>query len=1082
MKHMDTERHSSHWWQSPRIVAGIILLLGIMLSAKIALIDAEQRQVADRSRAVSELATVRARLEAVVNSVFSATSGLVNVINHQGGISPDLFNSLASQAIKAHPHIRNIAIAPGNTITMVYPLAGNEQALGLRYETIPEQYKTVQQAMRTGKPVLGGPFNLVQGGEGFILRAPVYSGRGDSSNGTPRYWGIASIVASIDAILDAGGVRSASDLEIVLRRNDDSGQPGALIWGSEEIFRRQPVSMQITVPGGEWRLAAVRKGGWPTVSAWRSPIFYAGLLNSLLLAGFAWTLASRHHRMKSENLRLQREIRERTRAEEQLRLSQQKYLNLFHMVPDMIGITRLSDGKLIEVNAGFETWTGWKSKEVLGRTTLELGLWDGETRARAIAIVREKGRLENFEFVLVTRSGEKRNAVMYLTPIEVDGEECLYFMAHDITELKLAQTNIENERSRLRILIQTIPALVWMKDADGIYLVCNSRFERFFGAGESEIIGKTDYDFVDSELADFFRANDRKAIEAGSPSINEEWVTYADDGHRELLETIKTPVQDAEGRLIGVLGIARDITEQRVAEDELKNERLRFKNLVDSVDGIVWEAEAATFTFTYVSRQAERLLGYPLEEWCRPGFWRNHLHPDDREWAYNYCSDHAARQEDHDLEYRFIAQDGRTVWLHDIVTVVGEEDQPRWLRGIMVDTTGKKLEETEKQKLEAQLRQAQKMEAIGRLAGGVAHDFNNKLAVILGYVEMAQRAGIASERYRTYLGQAMKAAGQARDITRQLLAFSRQELITPRVLDLNDVVRDSQQGLCRFIGEDIRFEIRLAEKLWTINMDPSQVDQVIMNLVVNARDAMADGGLLTIETGNITIDSVCMPENQDVTTGDYVQLTVSDTGCGMDHETQQHIFEPFYTTKEAGKGTGLGLATIYGIVTQNRGFVTVESRPGTGTTFRICFPRCDEPQVQNDAPEATVHLEHPTTILLVEDDISVRDMTAEILNDIGYNTLIAATPQEALDICSNALSKPELLLTDVIMPDMNGRELAQRIEEIIPGIRVLFMSGYTADIIDQKGVLGEGMNFIHKPFGWSDLHGKIQQILNERPG
>ncbi len=1080
MKQMGTERNSLHWWQSPWIVAGITLLLGIMISAKVSLIDAEQRQFADRSRAVSELATVRARLEAVVNSVFSATSGLVNVINHQGGISPDLFSSLAAQAIKAHPHIRNIAIAPDNTITMVYPLAGNEQALGLRYETLPEQYKTVQQAMLTKNPVLGGPFRLVQGGEGFILRAPVYSQRGTSANNVARYWGVVSIVAGIDAILDAGGVRSASDLELVLRRNDEYGRPGALIWGNEELFSRQPVSMLITIPGGEWRLAAVRKGGWPPVTAWESPIFYAGLLNSLLLAAFAWVLSSRHHRMKSENLRLQMEIRERTRAEEQQRLSQQKYLNLFHLVPDMIGITRLSDGKLIEVNAGFEDWTGWKSAEVIGRSTLELGLWDGETRARAVAIVRENGRLENFEFVLVTRSGEKRNAVMYLTPIEVDGEECLYFMAHDISELKQAQINIENERSRLRILIQTIPALVWMKDADGIYLVCNSRFERFFGAGESEIIGKTDYDFVDSELADFFRANDRKAIAAGSSSINEEWVTYADDGHRELLETIKTPVQDAGGELIGVLGIARDITEQRKAEDELKNERLRFKNLVDSVDGIVWEAEAATVTFTYVSRQAERLLGYPLEEWCRPGFWRNHLHPDDRDWAFGYCTDHAARQEDHDFEYRFIAQDGRTVWLHDIVTVVGEEGQPRWLRGIMVDTTGKKLEETEKQKLEAQLRQAQKMEAIGRLAGGVAHDFNNKLAVILGYVEMAQRAGIASERYRTYLGQVMKAAGQARDITRQLLAFSRQEMITPRVLDLNDVVRDSQQGLCRFIGEDIRFEISLAEKLWPINMDPGQVDQVIMNLVVNARDAMADGGLLTIETANVTVDKANTQANPDVTDGEYVQLTVSDTGCGMDHETQQHIFEPFYTTKEAGKGTGLGLATIYGIVIQNRGFVSVHSQPGIGTTFRICFPRCDEPQLQNETPEPSIHLDRPATVLLVEDDISVRDMTAEILNEIGYNTLIAATPGEALDICSNARNKPDLMLTDVIMPEMNGRELAQRIEAMIPGIRVLFMSGYTADIIDQKGVLGEGMNFIHKPFGWSDLHSRIQQILSEQ--
>ncbi|MSN25101.1 MAG: PAS domain S-box protein [Geobacter sp.] len=807
--------------------------------------------------------------------------------------------------------------------------------------------------------------------------------------------------------------------------------------------------------------------------------FNAGLLNSLLLAGLAWTFESRRQRMEHGNLSSQHEMHERAKTEEQLHLSQQKYLNIFHLLPDMVGITRMSDGKLIEVNKGFEVWTGWKAAEAIGRTTLELGLWDAEARARAMAIVKEKGRLEDLEFALVTKSGEKRSAVMYLTPIKVDGEDCLYFMVHDITTLKRAQITIENERNQLRTLLQTIPDLVWMKDAEGVYLACNTRFERFFGATEADILGKTDYDFVDAELADFFRKHDLMAIAAGSPSINEEWVTYADDGHRELLETIKTPVHDAEGRLIGVLGIARDITEHRQAEDELKNERLRFKNLVESVDGIVWEADAETFTFTYVSQQAERLLGYPVEDWYQAGFWAGHLHPEDRKWAPAFCADRTARREDHTFDYRFITLDGNIVWLHDIVTVVEEDGQPRWLRGVMVDTTGKKLEEAEKQKLEAQLRQAQKMEAVGRLAGGVAHDFNNKLAVILGYAEMAQRAGITSERYLNYLDQVMKASGQARDITRQLLAFSRQEVISPRVLDLNDVVRDSQQGLCRFIGEDIRFEVRLAEKLWPVNMDPSQIDQIIMNLVVNSRDAMVDGGLLMVETGNITIDKAYSNTNSDITAGDYVQLVVSDTGCGMNRETQQHIFEPFYTTKDAGKGTGLGLATIYGIVTQNKGFVNVYSEPGTGTTFRIYLPRCYEQQSKIETDERPIHLDRPTTILLVEDDQSVRDMTADILGEIGYNMLIATNPQEAVAICTLDQCKPDLLLTDVIMPDMNGRELASRIESLSPGIRVLFMSGYTADVISQKGILGEGLNFISKPFGRAAIHEKIQQILKE---
>lgn len=1078
MEKANADKNNSPFWIAPWFLASVTLVIGLLLSTKIAQYDVKHRSIDARSQTISELATVRARLEAVVNSVFSATSGLVNVVAHQGGIKPDLFTTLASLAIKSHPHIRNIAIAPDNIISMVYPPAGNERVIGLKYSTLPEQYKAVEQAMRSGEPVLSGPHRLVQGGDGLILRAPVFTSKNMLPGTPPRYWGVTSIVAKINDIMEAGGITSSQNLEIGLRRSQTDAYPEQLIWGDESVFTRQPVVMTVTIPGGSWQIAAVRKGGWPRSSIGTSLMFYLGALNSILLAGLAWTLASRHHRIRKENSELLNKIMERDLAKEQMLLSQQKYQNIFHMMPDMVGITRMADGKLVEVNRGFEEWTGWKADEVIGRTSIEIGLWDAETRARAVAIVREKGRLENFEFELGTMAGEKRTALMYLTTIDVDGEKCLYFMAQDITPLKQAHAILKKERSRLRILLQTIPALVWMKDPDGLYLNCNSRFERFFGASEAEILGKSDYDFVDTELADFFRANDLKAIAADKPSVNEEWVTYADDGHRELLETTKTPVRDTDGNLIGVLGIARDITEQRRIGDELKNERMRFRNLVDSVDSIVWEMDAEAMIFTYVSQQAVRLLGYPVEEWYRPGFWIDHLHAEDMEWASKFCLERTAMRQDHDFEYRFIASDGREVWLHDIVTVVAENGTPRWLRGIMVDTTAKKREEAEKLKLEGQLRQAQKMEAVGRLAGGVAHDFNNKLAVILGYGDMASRAGISSDRYRTYLDQIIKAANQSREITRQLLAFSRQEVISPRVLDINDVVKDSQKGLCRFIGEDVRFEVKLACKLWPVNIDPTQVDQIIMNLVVNARDAMENGGLLVVETRNISIDKAYSARHSEMEAGDYVQLSVSDTGCGMDKETQQHIFEPFYTTKVAGKGTGLGLATIYGIVNQNNGFVNVYSEQGTGTTFKIYFPRCDDPALPEQPVEAELLLHHPATILLVEDDESVRDITAEILREIGYTILIAQTPQNALEMCGRCREPIDLLLSDVIMPEMNGRELSQRVTELRPEIKVLFMSGYTADIINQKGILAEGLHFIQKPFDRIALHHKIQSILS----
>lgn len=1069
----------SAFWNGPWFLAGVTLILGFLLSFKVALIDADHHRNDARNKAISELAAIRAKLEAVANSVFSASSGLVHVINFQGGISPDLFNALASQTIRANPHIRIIALAPDNRVTMIYPVAGNEAVLGLRYQTVPEQYKAIERAMETRVPVLSGPVRLVQGRMSFVLRSPVFTSRDVPLGGKTRYWGVISVVAGVADIIEAGGVNASKGLEIGLRQDDKGATPNRMIWGDENIFNRQPVSMTVTIPGGAWQIAAVQRGGWPPVTATSSALLYVGFLNSILMAGFVWVLALRHLRVQGENRGLLREIEERTRAEEELRLSQQKYLNIFNLMPDMVGITRLADGKLMEVNRGFEVWTGWPASEAVGHTSIELGLWDKETRAKAVAIVRETGRLENYQFVLGTRSGEKRDALMYLTTIDVAGEACLYFMAHDITPLTQARTILENERSRLRILLQTIPALVWMKDPKGIYLACNSRFERFFGAREAEIIGKTDYDFVDAELAGFFREHDLKAMAADKPNINEEWITYADDGHRELLETIKTSVHDAEGHLIGVLGIARDITEHRRTEEELKNERIRFRNLVDSVDGIVWEADAETYTFTYVSQQAERLLGYPPEDWYHPDFWTTRLHPEDREWVEKYCAEQTMKQQDHDFEYRMIAKNGDTVWLHDIVAVVEEQGRPRWLRGIMVDTTGKKLEEEEKLKLEAQLRQAQKMEAIGRLAGGVAHDFNNKLAVILGYAEMANRAGNTSERYRDYLGQIIKAADQSREITRQLLAFSRQEVTSPRVIDLNDVIRDSQKGLCRFIGEDVRFELKLAPHLWAINMDPTQIDQIIMNLVVNARDAMENGGLLTIESQNVSIDKPGVAMHPEITAGDYVQMIVSDTGCGMDRETLQHIYEPFYTTKEAGKGTGLGLATIYGIVTQNSGFINVRSEPGLGTTFEIYFPRSNDPASTQQLPEAKLHLARPATILLVEDDAAVRDITAEILEEVGYSILIAATPQQALELVADNSTAIDLMLSDVIMPDMNGRELSRRIADLRPEIKVLFMSGYTSDIIDQKGIIAEGLHFVQKPFDRTSLLNKIVAILND---
>lgn len=1062
-------------------MAGLTLVLGLLLGFQFASLDMERRQSDIRSQAIHDLATVRARLEGGVNTVFSATSVLKEVIAHQGEISQELFTALSRQAIEGLPHIRNIAAAPDNIITLLYPLENNRQVLGLHYATRPDQYAVIQKAQQLRQPLFSGPHNLVQGGRGLIARVPVFTGADRPQEAEPRYWGVVSVVTDVDLLLGVGGVLSSETLEIGLRTVDDAGHAGVMIGGNESVFTRQPVSMEVAVPGGTWQLSAVVKGGWPVLAATASPLFFIGLLNSLLVAGFIQWLVARPYRIRVQNQQLRQQIADRIGAEEQLRLSEQKYASIFHLMPDMVGITRMADGTFLEINSSFTKIAGWELSDLLGRTSVEMGLWTAEARAKAVAIVKEKGRLENFEFMLGTKSGEQRNALMFLVPIKVRGEDCLFFIARDISELQEARNILESERARLRNLLQTLPALIWMKDPEGVYLFCNARFERLFGNSEASIIGKTDYDFVAKDIADLYRENDRKAIVTGQSSVNEEWITYADDGHRELVETIKTPLYGADGLLVGVLGVAWDITEKRRIEEELRQERTRFINLVDSVDGIVWESDAATFTFTYISKQAQRLLGYSADDWYREGFWQQHLHPDDRERVQAVAAACTARGEDHVLEYRLLTKGGDIKWVQDIVTVVAENGTPRWRRGILVNTTRRKEEEKEKRNLEAQLRQAQKMEAVGRLAGGVAHDFNNKLSVILGYADLTKDGNAPPDKTRGYLNQIIRAATQSRDITRQLLAFSRQEVIAPRVLNLNTLVKSVQKGLGRFIREDIRFEVRLAEGLWPINMDPTQIDQVIMNLIVNARDAMADGGLLIVETKNISLDTAFTEKHPELLcAGDYVQLTVSDTGCGMSPETLQHIFEPFYTTKETGKGTGLGLATVYGIVTQNKGLVLAESTLGSGSTFRVFLPRCgeDEPQEMVEDRAEPGQVRSSATILLVEDEETVRRMTTDILEQIGYTTLVATTPQEAIAICAKKETQIDLLLTDVIMPEMNGRELSRQIESMRPGIRVLFMSGYAADILPTEEATNADAHFIQKPFTMQTLLNKIEEQLH----
>ncbi|MDD4356093.1 MAG: PAS domain S-box protein [Smithellaceae bacterium] len=466
------------------------------------------------------------------------------------------------------------------------------------------------------------------------------------------------------------------------------------------------------------------------------------------------------------------------------------------------------------------------------------------------------------------------------------------------------------------------------------------------------------------------------------------------------------------------------------------------------------------------------LSGYSKQELEGKMKWEIFIHPDDLGKMKIY---HNTRRQRHrsappsSYEFRAVNRNGDVLDLMMSAAIIPDKKETIVS---MVDLSGKK-------NLESQLMQSQKMESVGQLAGGVAHDFNNMLSVIIGNAEIALNRVQNTDPVYKQLKQIMSAGMRSADLTRQLLAFARKQTVTPKILNLNDTVESMLKMLRRLIGEDINLVWLPGKMIWPVKMDPTQIDQIMANLCVNARDALKGVGKVTIETGTSSFDEAYCAYNVGFVPGDYILLSVSDTGCGMDKKTLDSIFDPFFTTKEVGQGTGLGLSTVYGIVKQNNGFINVYSEPGLGTTFKIFLPRYVGeivPIQKEDIAEPLVRGDE--VILLVEDEPTILEMTSIMLENLGYTVLTAVTPGDAIRLAGEYDSQIDLLLTDVVMPGMNGRDLAQNMMHFHPGIKHLFMSGYTADVIAHQDVLDEGINFIQKPFSAKGLADKVREVLS----
>jgi len=658
-------------------------------------------------------------------------------------------------------------------------------------------------------------------------------------------------------------------------------------------------------------------------------------------------------------------------------------------------------------------------------------------------------------------------------------------IVRDASERIRAEEALRESEERYRSILDIMEEGYLEDDLKGTVTFVNDAACRLMGYTREELVGMNYRQYTTPESARRLYEIYNRIYTTGRPEFMQDYEIVRKDGSIRVHQANSVLLRDKEGKPCGFRILARDVTDRKKAEDALRESEKRYRMIARNMHDTIWAIDF-DMRFTYLSPSIVRLTGYtPEETQGRP--MAEQMTPESHALTEAMLGKAVAlaigdEETNTDglgpIELELVRKDGSLVSV-EVTAAFNRDETGRaiGLVGTARDITERRQAEEMKARLESQLIQAQKMESIGRLAGGVAHDFNNMLSVILGYVTLIKMRLDDKEALQHDIQEIERAASRSRDITAQLLAFSRKQIITPRPMELNGLIIGGQKTLARLIGEDIELTFFPGEGLWKVSVDPSQMEQILINLAVNARDAMNDGGKLTIETVNVTLDEEYCRVHLDSRPGHYVLIAVSDNGVGMDRETLENIFEPFYTTKETGRGTGLGLAMVYGIVKQNGGFINVYSEPGQGTTFRIYLPRVQDGEGDRGERLEPHAVAGAGRILLVEDDELVRNMTADMLETMGYTVKATCNPLEALSLCEGGDAPFDLVITDVIMPCMSGRELRDRLLAVKPDTKVLFVSGYTSNVIVHHGVLEAGVHFLQKPFSMTELARRIREAM-----
>ncbi|MHB9098297.1 MAG: PAS domain S-box protein [Syntrophales bacterium] len=695
-----------------------------------------------------------------------------------------------------------------------------------------------------------------------------------------------------------------------------------------------------------------------------------------------------------------------------------------------------------------------------------LALAEGRTSFSSEALrLTVGGRPAVFELTLSVQPGHEKSLSRVLVS----------FM--DITERRRMQEALTERNRYIETILENSPigfAVYTIDDGQGVFIT--SKFEEIYGVARGSLHSVADY-FEKVYLDRAFRRQIRTRMTADMATGQAARMRWEDipittaAGEKKFVTIINIPLSDQNL----MVSTVQDVTARHRTEEALRESEERFRSLIEQA-GDGFELLDAEGRYADVNSATCRQLGYSKEELLRLSIFEIDPLVSREKYAGQFQS---LMNNNPPITFETVhrRKNGASFPVEITTSLIRFEDGLRAVT-LVRDISDRKRAEEEREKLQEQLLQAQKMESIGRLAGGVAHDFNNMLGVILGHSEVALERMEPAEPLRTHLEEIQKAAQRSADLTRQLLAFARKQTVAPKVLDLNDAVTGMLKMLRRLIGEDLDLAWMPGADLKPVRIDPAQIDQMLVNLCVNARDAITGEGKVTIETANVTFDDTYCADHPGFLSHRYVMLAVSDNGIGMDKEILDHLFEPFFTTKR--QGTGMGLATVYGIVKQNEGFINVYSEPGSGTTFKIYLPSCPAETIAASVEgPARAAKKGTETILLVEDEEMLLELGKNLLEELGYTVLSTMTPGEAIRLAQANYGEIDLLITDVVLQGMNGRELSERIRAIKPDLKCLFMSGYTANVIAHRGVLDHGVQFIQKPFSIKDFAAKVREALEQ---